>query len=133
MSLNLSVQPAVPRGAKSRTYAYSVKCTSLSWLCSSKTPRLSRMAPPCLNNRRFVWKPAFAESVPTGVVRLSGSPHCVETSEDIQNPRRGYMRRLSKVTGDQSQDVVTIPSSQRGTQRRFESENPRGTANSTPA
>ena len=41
------------------------------------------------------------------------------------------MPRLSKVTGDKSQDVVTIPSSQRGTQRRFESENPRGTANST--
>src|SRR6266480_3959782 len=93
----------------------------------------SRMAPPRLNNRRFVWKPAFAESAPTGVVRLSGSPHCVETSEDIQNARRRYMRYLSKVTDNQSQDVVPIPSSQRGTQRRFASESPRGTANSTPA
>ena len=41
------------------------------------------------------------------------------------------MRRLSKVTGDQSRDVVIIRSSHRGTQRRFESQNPRGTANST--
>ncbi len=96
MSLNSSVQPAVPPGCQVNDLCLLHEMyLPFVVMFKVKLPDFLEWAPR-LNNRRFVWKPAFAESAPTGVVRLSGSPPCVETSEDIQNARRGYIGTCQK-------------------------------------